>query len=311
MSGNSLILLDRVSNKIEEGSLIVSWSDMIVPPEITSLPQKTEEQAIGLKEEYLKWIYDLGKSVINGQSLVSYLKIFDNLSFWWLTSIAEKSPFLCESTFQIFKLRTLEKFYYDNHCRGLVYRGNNKNLHSTLSTWLKELDHPYKWIPISSNGPITFNGSIYNNLYNLFLKLPYVLQGLIWFIKKWFKKWRHVSPDKSSAEKSDRKLRPTIVTFFPEIYVDQLKQGNFRSKYWEKLHDHLETKKISVDWVWFYFESKDISFEDSIQFKNKCNRKSSNNQKYFLLEEFLEPMTKKKSENSAISFTASCLLVVA
>ena len=284
MIKNNLILLDHVNEKNKISGLVVSWGDMVVPAEIISLPQITQEQAGRIKEEYLKWIYDLGKTEIRGQSLISYLKIFDNLSFWWLTSIAEKSPFLCESIFQIFKLRALEKIYFDNHCQSLVYRGNNKCLHSTLRNWLVELGHSYKWIPISSNRPKSSTDSI-NKI--LFKKLPHRLQGLAWLIKRWLERWRHVNPSQSSNEKSDRTPRPTIVTFFPNVYIDQLKKGNFRSKYWEKLHDYLETKKIPANWVWLYFGSNELSFKDSIHLKNECNRKPTNNQKYFLLEEFL------------------------
>jgi surface carbohydrate biosynthesis protein (TIGR04326 family) len=66
-----------------------------------------------------------------------------------------------------------------------------------------------------------------------------------------------------------------------------LRKGDFRSKYWEGLHDYLEIEKIPVDWVWFYFGSKDLSFKESVKLKDECNRKSNNNQRYFLLEEFL------------------------
>ena len=187
--------MDHVNEKNKISGLVVSWGNMVVPAEIISLPQITQEQAGRIKEEYLKWIYDLGKTEIRGQSLISYLKIFDNLSFWWLTSIAEKSPFLCESIFQIFKLRALEKIYFDNHCRSLVYRGNNKCLHSTLRNWLVELGHSYKWIPISSNRPKSSTDSI-NKI--LFKKLPHRLQGLAWLIKRWLERWRHVNPSQSS-----------------------------------------------------------------------------------------------------------------
>ena len=128
MSKKSLILFDHAIDNDEYTGVIVSWSDMVVPPEIISLPVKTEELAISLKEEFLKWIHEFGKTKVGSQSLVSHLKIFDNLSFWWLTSVAEKSPFLCESIFQIFKLRTLERIYSDNRCQSLIYHGNNNSI---------------------------------------------------------------------------------------------------------------------------------------------------------------------------------------
>ena len=95
------------------------------------------------------WLHELDKTEVDGQSLASHLTIFDNLSFWWLTSVAEKSPFLCESIFQVFKLRTLEKIYADKHCQGLIYHGSSEPLHSTLKAWSQDLGHHYKWVPSS------------------------------------------------------------------------------------------------------------------------------------------------------------------
>jgi surface carbohydrate biosynthesis protein (TIGR04326 family) len=152
LSKNSLILLDRVADKNEDAGVVVSWSDMVVPSGIISLPAKTEEQAVVLKGEFLRWLYDLGQADVNGQSLIAHLKIFDNLSFWWLTSMAEKSPFLCESIFQTFKLRTLEKIFAGKHCQGLVYHGISEPLHSVLEAWSLDLGHSYKWV--SSSTPL-------------------------------------------------------------------------------------------------------------------------------------------------------------
>jgi surface carbohydrate biosynthesis protein (TIGR04326 family) len=270
--------------KTEGVGVVVSWSDMVVSPGIISLPVQTEEQVVDLKGEFLRWLHELGKADVDGQSLVSHLKIFDNLSFWWLTSVAEKSPFLCESIFQVFKLRTLEKIYTDKHCQGLIYHGNNEPLHSILNAWSRDLGHTYKWVPSSTKSSVRSNDSFGRKI---ILKLPYLLQGIAWLIKKWFDRWRYVSPVQQGVEESDQTSRPTIVTFFPNVHMDQVSKGGFRSKYWEGLHDYLEAKKLPVDWVWFYFESKDLSFKDSVKLKDECNRNSNNNQKHFLLEEFL------------------------
>jgi surface carbohydrate biosynthesis protein (TIGR04326 family) len=284
LSKNRLILFDSVVNKKEGAGVIVSWSDMVSPTGIISLPAKTEEQAVDLKKEFLRWIHELGQAEVKGQSLVSHLKIFDNLSFWWLTSVAEKSPFLCESIFQVFKLRTLEKIYADKNCQGLIYYGNNRALHSALKTWSKNLGHRYKWVSSPAENPTKSNDGFAKKIIR---KFPHILQGIAWIVKKWFDRWRHANLVRSGNDEPDQIPRPTIVTFFPNVHMDRIKKGDFRSKYWERFHDYLETKNISVDWVWFYFGSKDLSFEKAIKLKEKCNQKSNSNQRYFLLEEFL------------------------
>jgi surface carbohydrate biosynthesis protein (TIGR04326 family) len=284
LSKNSLILLDRVADKNEDSGVVVSWGDMVVPSEIISLPVRTEEQLISLKAEFLSWLHELGQAEVHGQSLVSYLKIFDNLSFWWLTSVVDKSPFLCKSIFQVFKLRALEGIYADNNCQSLIYYGNNRALHSALKTWSLNLDHSYKWIFSPTENPTKSNDSFARNI---FRKSPYILQGIAWIAKKWFDRWRHVSSVQSHNDDSDQTPRPTIVTFFPNAHMDRVEKGDFRSKYWERFHDYLEATRISVDWVWFFLGSKDLSFEKATKLKDKCNQKSNSNHRYFLLEDFL------------------------
>jgi surface carbohydrate biosynthesis protein (TIGR04326 family) len=281
---NILILSEQTIDKKEDSEVVVSWNEMVVPSGVISLPIKTEEQAISIKAEFLSWVHELGNTVVDGQSLISHLKIFNNLSFWWMTLVAEKSPFLCDSIFQIFKLRTLEKIYLDKGCEGLVYRGNHKQLHTVLKTWSFEMGHYYQWIPSPSDNPIPSSEGFREKLIR---KTPHIFQGIAWLIKQWFERWRHVNSIHSNSKKNDQAQRPTIVTFFPNIHLDLAKEGKFRSKYWEKLHDYIERENIPVDWVWFYFRSKDISFQKSIELKNKFNQNPSNNQRYFLLEEFI------------------------
>tara|TARA_Y100000294_G_scaffold177571_1_gene203426 strand:- start:436 stop:2340 length:1905 start_codon:yes stop_codon:yes gene_type:complete len=284
LSKNNLILLDRIADWKGDSGVVVSWGDTVVPSGALSLPVKTQEHAISLKAEFLKWAYELGKAEVNGRSLISYLKIFDNLSFWWLTSVAEKSPSPGGPIFQTLKLRTLENIYSDKDCQGLVYLGGCEPLHSVLKSWSLELGHSYKWIPCSSGRPMSSSCGLGRKLAR---KLPYILQGITWFVKQGFVRWRHVKPVQPSIEKQDQSARLTIVTFFPNIDMKQAEQGIFRSKYWQGFHDYLKAEKLPVDWVWFYFESKDPSFKEAVEFKNELNRKSDGCQRYFLLEEFL------------------------
>jgi len=283
LSENQLILQDRIVGNENDTGVIVSWGDIVVPSGVISLPVKTEEQAASLKEEYLQWLYDLGKSEVGGRSLVSHLKIFENFSYWWLTSVAEKSPFLCASIFQIFKLRTLEKIYSEKHCKSLIYRGNSNQLHTVLKSWSLKMGHTYQWSPLTTCSQLVSFSGFFKKFFS---NLPHFFQGVLWFIKKWFVQWRHVKPAQLNSKKYNQDPRLTIITFFPNFHIDLMKKGDFRSKYWEKLHDLIDSEKLSVDWVWFYFRSNDLSFKETTKLKDECNKNSDKNQRYFLLEEF-------------------------
>ena len=77
-----MILLDEDVQWDGDGKVIAHWTQLDFSPGQESIPQKVEEQALSIKKEYLAWVYDLGKYKVEGQTLISFLKIFDNFSFW-------------------------------------------------------------------------------------------------------------------------------------------------------------------------------------------------------------------------------------
>ena len=89
----SLTLLDEGAHWAGEARIIAHWTDLNVPKGQTSIPRQMEEQSLKIKTEYLAWVHDLGQTSVNGENLVSFLRILDNLSYWWMTSIVIKSPF--------------------------------------------------------------------------------------------------------------------------------------------------------------------------------------------------------------------------
>ena len=105
----SLILLDEDADWDGESQVVAHWTQLNVPASHESIPQRTEEQAREIKTEYFAWVHDLGRTRVRGKTVIASLKTFDNLSYWWMTSIAVKSPFENDSLYTVFKLRTLER----------------------------------------------------------------------------------------------------------------------------------------------------------------------------------------------------------
>ena len=140
----SLVLLDDVEDWEGESRVIAHWIELNVPESHESIPRRMEDQSLKIKTEYLAWVHDLRQTSVNGKTLISTLNFLDGLSYWWMTSIAVKSPFENDCIHTIFKLRALEKLYLERGCKGLIYYGNNLTLDRTLQGWAKKLGHNYK-----------------------------------------------------------------------------------------------------------------------------------------------------------------------
>jgi surface carbohydrate biosynthesis protein (TIGR04326 family) len=283
---STLVIIDNDEVWDDEGyKVIVHWGIVDVASGQESLPRKVDEQFEKIKKEYLGWLYDLSQYKVNKSTLISHLKIFDNLSYWWLTKIAAKNSHTPE-IFHIFKLRTLEKLYFERECYGLVYCGNDRILHNIFKDWCQKLGHPYRQTSTKKcdSRPqrkyVKWLASIF----------PFWFQAVLYLIKRWYECIRHAKPTHAKRRKlSSKTSQVTIVTYFPSIDMEKAGNGRFWSNYWGKLHDLLESSPYIVNWVWLYNESKQISYKDSVSLRDHCNSRSSDKYRHFIFDEFISP----------------------
>ena len=77
---------------IDPDCFIVFWNRAFaVESESLLIGDILETYSDELKESYLEFVYDLGASNAFGVSIIQQLKIRENLSYWWMTLLAEKS----------------------------------------------------------------------------------------------------------------------------------------------------------------------------------------------------------------------------
>ena len=281
----SLILLDEDADWDGESQVVAHWTQLNVPASHESIPQRTEEQAREIKTEYFAWVHDLGRTRVRGKTVIASLKTFDNLSYWWMTSIAVKSPFENDSLYTVFKLRTLERLYLEQNCSGLVYYGNDHALHQTLQGWCREQGHPYKRFRTAKKRAPKETG-----IRNWLRKSPYWFQAFIYLIKNWYLRYRHIDsirPDE--ARQLQKESGATLVTYFPNFDQEKARKGEFFSRYWEGLNPALNRLPFKTYWVWYYFESPAFQFKEAVPLRDLCNQTRPEQRRYFLLEEFLTP----------------------
>ena len=97
--------------------LIILWSDYECRERhtIISVPTFVDENSDYYKKKYLDWIYEFGEYRINNKSIVDHLEIKPGLSYWWLSSLAQKFNFSDNSeinnAIKLFALEDLVKKY--------------------------------------------------------------------------------------------------------------------------------------------------------------------------------------------------------
>src|SRR4051812_2645283 len=179
------------------GRCIASWSTRDVPASVQSIPALVERYAARLTDEYLAWTHELGAFAVRGRDVRARLAVAPNLSFWWMTLLAEKEPLRSPGIYRVFKLRALELLYRETGSRGVTYVGSDVVLSDILKRWCARIAVPYAYArPAARVGR-----HVEERPSRPSERFPYLLQAVWHLVRTWCGRVRHVR--RSSAAPAD------------------------------------------------------------------------------------------------------------
>ena len=149
---DSLLVWDAESHPIDDYDTLIYWNGFlnIKEDKIFSLPLLVEENAESLRSKYLKLIYEFGKARIGNQSVVEYLQIRQNLSYWWMTLLVEKCNYAKSAQINnIIKLMALEEWLHENSYKKIQLVTLNNELADAISLLSKVSCHRRRRRPFS------------------------------------------------------------------------------------------------------------------------------------------------------------------
>ncbi len=108
-------------------------SDEIIGAESFYLTNFVELHDQELRSKYLAFICNLGNFNINGKRIVKHMEVVPNFSFWWMTTLAEKSFYKSPYIKDCLKLLALEKIITNANNNSFIIHGvNNKNVRKSI-----------------------------------------------------------------------------------------------------------------------------------------------------------------------------------
>ena len=192
-----------------------------------------------LKSEYLDFIYHLGNSKIYGKSVIDILQIRDNLSFWWMTLLAEKSNWAKSPNItNILKLMALRMYISNNECKEILIKTDNKDLINSIRLFCKNTQ--IKLEVLSSNSKIFFIKISKKKIYNTL----YILKGMLWLIRESL-----FSIPFSIFRVKNQKLSTSkliFVSYISSVKIDEAKDEKFNNIFWGPLPNYLEKNKLPL-----------------------------------------------------------------
>jgi len=119
--------IEKIPPRTESTTIL--WSKNSEEKNFISIVKYVEDNSNELRSIYLEWIYDLGEYILDGKKVIEHLKIRNNLSYWWMSSIPQKVNIdKSQNINESIKLLGLEKFINLNQPKKIEIHSQNRNL---------------------------------------------------------------------------------------------------------------------------------------------------------------------------------------
>lgn len=289
---------------------ILLWDRFSENDSIDSILDLQERYFHKTRAEFLCFVHNFGEHSINGRPLRDYLRLPDGFSLWWLTRIFERHPaFFGANLFEVFKLRALEHLLLGMQPSSVCLHTNNTQLARTVRELCKSQGIPFehfapmqantagayqagRCVPSSTDSATTAatgasplqdiltrlrRSAIANRTINAFQITRHA-----WH---WWRKVRSLFP---RAPKVAKRSGLLLGTWFPNVDANAAKQGRFRSKYWESVHDIIPECGKPVHW--FFIHGDPVSkAPENIRLRDNLLQNEPDNVDMTFLEECLTP----------------------
>ena len=228
----------------------------------------------------MAWIYDLGEAQIGERKLIDYLSLRSGLSYWWMSSLAQK--FNASGYSQIdnaIKALALEMLVARRQATSIVFISANHRLADCLQAMcqIKSIHYEWRQIKISTTK---------HNTFTLYQSLPHVWQAFIYLV------WYAIKNVPFLLKKRSAMPEHTGEVMFIDVLVHLDKKaistGIFSSNYWTALVGKLSEWQVKSNWLHIFFRHPAISSPTKAQNQiNRFNEASSGSQFHALIERSL------------------------
>lgn len=252
MSDEILIWDSAEPPPIHQGTVIL-WRRLAPKNSTTavSIPALIEENANSLKTQYLAWIYDLGHAVTQNSNVAGKLQIRENLSYWWMTPLAEKfnysrSPQITDAV----RLMAFDFWASSQTVIKVEFLSSNEELMSCLQDWCAKKNIAFTFKKIAEK---VSKISTKRRLFNL---LPSLIQALVVFALYVIDRWDFRKVGVLEWKESNAKL--SFVSYLFNLSPSTSEKSSFKSPYWANLPDELNRLEKKSNWLHIYIKDSNL-----------------------------------------------------
>lgn len=309
-----LLLLAGGSCVDTSADLIVHWEGQDVPEGEIALDVLLAKDLLSIRTEHAAWAYDMARLSIGRRELQAWLLSGESLSFWWCSLLYERHPKMTPGLYPLYKLRALERFLDEQQVTSICLQGGDARLRRTLEHLCASSSREFSIRELSEGDPIQ-SPKPFDLVRRLYLACPAPLRAALRYVHWWWNVRRKLPMCKDLPGADIQGKTATITTYFPNIDMQALRDGRFRSRYWESLHDVLNTKAEAVQasgearghfvrWLFIRFPAPQMDLAQCCSARDIFRRSGKDGLSFHYLEEFLDH---KALWAAALRFVRLCL----
>ena len=240
-----------------------------------SLPAYLEKNAERLRSKYLEFISDLGARKVEGQSISQHLDIGDGLSYWWMTTLAEKSPFKSPNIHKSLLMLALEEMLIESRPSEVFVDSNQPEYEEIVQGICHRLG-----IPCSCG----IQGFATNRM-TLF-QFRSLLLGVASVLKRFTMRCKASFSKKHEWYGGNKNV--SIFSYFTHLSSSHCADGVHYSYMWTALPELLTNNGWSINWFQHYLPNDGkVSLAEGLKLLDSFNTVEGDSQKHRFLDSHL------------------------
>ncbi len=275
----SLVVWDRDDNPPPRTEALVYWRRFEQSEGVSSVPRYLEEHADRLKRKYLAFIHELGEHRVAGRRVIDHLDAGDGFSFWWMTLLAEKSPFKSPRIYDCLRLLALEEILLADRPGTMTLVSSDRALVQAISRLCRNMVIPFR------SEQLRGTDKERTTLRVVYETLPSWLRGLL-SLRHTLRRWplRRVGVPRWHSAPHD----VLICSYFIHLDQGRCAQGNFYSRQWEGLPKFLRDNGRNTNWIQLFLVSEAVpNIETGIDWVKGFNQDAANQGLHTFLESYV------------------------
>ncbi len=274
-----LTLWDSTVASPEHLDQVYTWNGYAEKDSVHSLLRYIDTHGERLRRKYLGFIHDLGDVQIKGKRLAEHLDVGNGLSLWWMSLLAEKSPFKSHRVLDCLRLFALEELLLELHPSGIRLVSADKELAEAIKLLCKGLNIKFQW-QVEKR---TQSKSVIRRFYH---GLPNTVQALIYLIRHLIMRWPLRKSGIPNWYRGDRVV--FFLSYFFHLEPKLAMEGEFYPRQWEALPKFLHENGVRTNFVHHFLYSPDIqNTHTAVDWIRRFNKNSEQQGVHTFLDSFL------------------------